>query len=261
MKLRACWIALLTLAAIGHSQAKKSPALPDLDKFSSDQLKACFDDKSICGTDNVYAISDELAKRLPAFSIDQLVACFADWKICGAADSMASGWQISDELARRGNPHALLIRYWTEPSQDIKRGIVDIAYHFHTPEVTAFMKKVLAAGQGDEDALYWPANYLAKRCDTDGLKWLSMRHGRPEGCIIWAPTVALFGKCHYRPSIPYLVDYSIHDACLNIDDAAVEDLQVMYPNSPKAFDSLEEMQTYFCSRAKQEGFKVDCESK
>ena len=122
------------------------------------------------------------------------------------------------------------------------------------------MKKVLAAGHGDEGDLYWPANYLAKRCDPSGLKWLSTRQGRPEGCMQFSSTVALFGKCHYRPAIPYLIANSLDDACLNIVDAAEMDLRAMYPHSPTDFRSIETMRKYYCRRALRDGFKLDCSS-
>jgi hypothetical protein len=56
--------------------------------------------------------SDELVRRLPKLPTEQLIACFEDWEICGAGEGMASGWPISDELARRGNLDELLVRYW-----------------------------------------------------------------------------------------------------------------------------------------------------
>jgi hypothetical protein len=141
---------------------------------------------------------------------------------------------------------------------EIRRGIVDVAYHFKTPEVTEFMRRVLAQGKGDESDLYWPANFLAKECDAEGLAWLSSRVGRPQNCLRFQETVPLFGKCNYRQAVPYLIKNSIHDACLNIDDAAVRDLQHFFPHSPRGFDTMEEMQSYFCTRAKRENIKVDC---
>ncbi len=255
-----CIFLLLLTASNFYSQSGKAPAAPDLSKRSSDQLKTCLQDKAICGTADIYAISGELTKRLPAFSTNQLVDCFADWKICGVENDIETGWAVSAELERRGNPHRLLVRYRTEPDELVRDGIIHVACHFKTPEVTAFMKEVLAAGRGDEDSLYWPANYLAKRCDPDGLKWLSMRVGRPEGCIIWAPTVALFGKCHYRPAVPYLFANSLHDACLNIVEAAERDLRAIYPHSPTDFRSIGIMRKYYCNRAQLDGFNVDCSS-
>jgi hypothetical protein len=79
------WFAFLLLAtrlAVGQVPKTKH-AEPDLKRFSSSQLRACFDDKTICGADDVYEVSDELIRRLPTLRTDQLVACFDNWKICG----------------------------------------------------------------------------------------------------------------------------------------------------------------------------------
>ncbi len=261
MKQTLCMFALLAASLPSASQARNPSASPDLRRFPSSQLIACFDDKTICGTDNIDAISDELTRRLPGLSSDEMVACFADWRVCGVGNGQGSGFAVSAEVARRGNPDALLDRYWTEPNPDIRDGIVHVAYRFHSKKAIAFMRKVLAAGQGDEDALYWPASYLAKRCDPGGLKWLSEGQGRPEGCIVFTGTVRAFGKCHYRPAIPYLIENSMQDACLNIGDDAAYSLEKLYPDHPARFDSLEAEQKYYCGRALQEGFKVDCSAK
>ncbi len=253
-------ILLLVASTLCCAQSTSTSSTHDLRKISSEKLTACYDDKSICGTADVYAISDELAKRLPAFSSDQLIDCMKNWKVCGVENDIETGWAVSAELTRRSNLHHWLVHYWTEPDLLVRDGIVHAAYRRRTPEVTEFMKNVLAQGKGDEDALYWSASYLAKQCDTDGLKWLSMRKGRPEGCMIWAPTVALFGKSNYRDAIPYIVENSIQDACLNIDDAGVDDLQHFFPHSPREFETMEKMQTYFCTRAHKKGFKVNCET-
>jgi hypothetical protein len=245
-------------------QPAKDSAKPDLSKFSSHELKACFDDPKVCGSADAEAISSELYSRISAMSSEKLVACFTDWKICGVGESVSTGWLISDELAHRGSPHQLLLRYWKEPNREIQDGIVHVAYHFKNLEVTTFMHKVLAEASSDEsddEELYWPANYLAKDCDPDGLKWLISKPQRSQGCMQFATTVPLFGKCHYHQAIPYLVSISLHDACLNIVGAAEIDLRAFYPHSPKEFSSIDEMQKYYCGRAKQEGLKVDCKSK
>jgi hypothetical protein len=264
MKSSLCVIVLfLATAFAGGQSAKKSDGL-DLTKFSSEQLRACFDDPKVCGSADAEAISSELYGRISAMSSEKLVACFEDWKICGAGESISTGWLISDELAHRGSPHQLLLRYWKEPNREIRDGIVHVAYHFKNAEVTAFMRKVLAqasSDESDEEELYWPANYLAKECDPNGLKWLISKPQRSQGCMQFATTVPLFGKCRYRPAIPYLITYSLNDACLNIMGEAEEDLHDMFPHSPKEFTSIESMQKYYCGRAKQEGLKIDCKSK
>jgi hypothetical protein len=250
----------LILGSIVQGQpAGKKTLEPDLRKLTSEQLKACFNDKNVCGTADHFEISDELVRRLPTLPTETLVACFDNWRICGTGENQASGWPISDELAHRGNPHALLVRYWTEPKESIRWGIVDVAYHFKTPEVTAFMRKVFEGGKGDEGFLYWPANYLAKQCDAEALKWFGTRSQRSQSCVQYAPTISLFGKCKYRPAIPYLLEYSLHDACLNIDDAAADDLHKLYPGSPREFSNLQDLQKYYCRRAIQEGFHPKCD--
>jgi hypothetical protein len=253
------FLVLLYVAAEGQSTGEKNS---DLHKFSFEELKACFDDFKICGARDIYEISDELAERLPKLPSERLIACFDDWKICGVGEGQASGWPISDELARRGNPRELLVRYWTEPKWSIRGGIEHVAYHFDkNPEVFAFMQKVLAQRMEDGEDLYWPANYLAKKCDLNALKELSSGRHRNQGCMQYQTTVALYGKCKYRPAIPYLVDTAVYDFCGNIMDAAEGSLHTLYPGSPKNFYKLEDMQQYFCGRAKQEGFSVTCSAK
>lgn len=260
-KASAFLFALLLANGLCAARPQKKPTEPDLRQYSSKQLRACFNNKRICGTGDIYSISDELARRLPALSSEQLVACFGDWKICGVEEDQASGWPISDELARRGNPHDLLMRYWSEPKWAIRDGIEHVAYHFNTPEITSFMQRALANQVYDGEELYWPVNYLAERGDYAALKELSAGRYRNQGCLQYATSVALFGRWKYRPAIPYLVDTAIYDACGNVTDAAEESLSAMYPDSPKQFENLEGMQHYFCGRAKQEGFRLNCKEK
>jgi hypothetical protein len=195
---------------------------------------------------------------LTNFSTAQLVACFDKYEICEASDSHASGWQISDELARRGELHDLLVRYWKEQQMLIRDGIEHVAYHFDTPEVTAFMRRVVAEHVRDGEDRYWPINYLAKKCDQNALKELSTGRYRNQGSLQYETSVELFGKCGYRPATPYLVDTAVYDWSFNIAIAADHSLHELYPDGPKDFDKLDEMQKYFCGRAKKEGFKVRC---
>ena len=197
---------------------------------------------------------------LTRFSDDQLVACFDKHDICGAWEDSASGWQISDELARRGDPHQLLVRYWKEPKWAIRDGIEHVAYHFDNAEVTSFMQKVMVKQIKSGEKGYWPINYLAKKCDVTALKELSSGRYRGEGSLQYETSVELFGKCGFQPAIPYLVDTAVYDASLNIVIAADHSLHALYPDGPKDFDKLDEMQRYFCRRAKQDGFKVRCKA-
>ena len=251
-------VIFLMMPTLSIGQSPKTSGQPDLSRFSRDQLKACLDNTKICGSD-ADDVSDELARRLPQFSSEQLLACFDNWKICGVGEGRASGWPISDELARRGNPQDLLLRYWNEPKWTIRNGIEHVAYHFDTPEVTTFMRRVLAEHKEDGEDLYWPVNYLAKKCDAQALKQLSSGRYRSQGCLQYQTNVKLFGKCQYRPAIPYLVQTATYDACLNIPAAAEDSLHALYPDAPRSFDTLEHMQQYFRDRARREGFKVQPE--
>jgi len=171
------------------------------------------------------------------------------------------GWPISDEIAKRGDPHDLLVRYWHERKRAIRDGIEDVAYHFDTPEVTSFMKRIVSERMTRKDDHYWAVNYLAKKCDRVGLKNLAGGRYRRLGSLEYQTSVELFGKCLYRPAIPYLVDTAVYDWSFNISIAADHSLHALYPDSPKDFVKLEDMQHYFCSRARQEGFKVHCRTK
>ena len=240
------------------AQSGEHPKAPGLARFSSDQLMACYDDPKICGTDDVRKISDEFARRLRSQPSERLVACFDNWKLCGVGEGQASGWPISDELARRGEIHGLLLRYWGEPKWTIRGGIEHVAYHFDNPEVTEFMRRMLTKHMNDGEDDYWPVNYLARKCDPSALKELSSGRYRNQGSLQYQTSVELFGKCKYRPAIPYLVGTALSDFSLNIAGAADDALHALYPDAPKSFDSVEQCQEYFCRRAKQEGFRVGC---
>jgi hypothetical protein len=250
--------AIIFAASVLSSQSGGKPATPDLTKFSSDQLTACYDDLKACGANDIWEISDEFTQRLPSVASERLVACFDDWHICGVGDGQASGWPISDELARRGRIDKLLVQYWKERKWTIRSGIEDVAYHFDNPKVAAFMRRILAERVDDGEDRYWPVNYLAKKCDPAALKELSSGRYRNQGSLQYQTSVELFGKCKYRPAIPYLVDTALYDISFNIVGAADKSLHALYPDAPKDFDTLEKSQVYFCERARKEHFRVGC---
>jgi len=167
MKTALCILLLLLSASLAHSKPNKAAPKLDLTTFTSEQLKACLDGSDVCGTHDIYAITAELVSRLPQMKTEQLVSCFANWRICGTGEDQASGWPISDEIARRGNPHALLVRYWSEPNRgNTRRHRSDVAYHFKSHEVVDFMREVLAEGK-DEEArastgrpITWPSSAI-----------------------------------------------------------------------------------------------------
>jgi hypothetical protein len=198
---------------------------------------------------------------LSKFSSDQLIACFDNENICGAVEGPTTGWLISDELARRGEIHKTLEQYWNEQKSSIRAGIVHFAYHFNNQEVESFMQKIVAMKVDDGEDRYWPVNYLAKKCNSAALMELCSGRYRNQGSLQYETSVELFGKCKYRPAIPYLVNDAIFDSSFNIVGAAVKSLRDLYPDSPKDFERLEDMQRYFCGRAKRDGFRVNCKLK
>jgi hypothetical protein len=190
---------------------------------------------------------------LERLSSDQLLHCFVDPSICGTGD-----WEIADALNKRGILGALMARYWEEPKMEIRNGIEKVAYRNDSPLVEHFMRKIRAAQMDDGEGLYYPINYLAKKCDAEALKEIATGRFRSQGSLRYQTSVKLFGKCGYRPAIPYLVDYALQDTSLNIVGAAEDSLQKLFPDSPKDFGNLEAVQKYYCNRAVREGFKVTC---
>jgi hypothetical protein len=256
----ALFTTLLFAGSISSQSNENSGRSSDLTKLSSDELTACYDAPNKCGAKDVWEISDEFDRRLQGLPSDRLVACFENWKLCGIAEDRTTGWPISDELARRGHIEDLLALYWKDNRWAIRNGIEHVAYHFDSPEVTAFMRRVLKERVNDGEKLYWPVNYLAKKCDVPALQELSTGRYRNQGSLQYQTSVELFGKCKYRPAIPYLVDSCLFDASLNIVGAADDSLHALYPDSPRDFDSLENAQIYFCGRARREGLKVSCKA-
>ena len=159
------------LASLG--QQKSAAHEPDLRKFTSRQLIACYEDSQTCGTKDVYPIQDELKTRLKTLTSGQLLECFADFKVCGVGEGQASGWGISDELARRGDIRPILLRYSTERDREIRDGIEHVAYHFpNDPEAISLMQQIVTGKIDDGEDRYWPVNYLAKMCDPIALNEL-----------------------------------------------------------------------------------------
>jgi hypothetical protein len=259
MRRTAVILCLLVAGWLICGQSSAQNEARSLRKISSEQLRKCYSDASVCGTTDASVISAELSRRIPDMSTDELLSCFADWHICGVKEGDPNGLPVSDEIARRGNPSFLLDRYWKEPNPAIRAGIEHVAYHFDTPQILTFMEAVFAKHLEDGEEMYFPANYLAKRrCDPEALKVLSSGSERKQGCLQFQSTVDAFGKCRYRPAIPYLVDSGLSDLCSNIVDSSAKALRTIYPQGPQTFDSPADAQKHYCGAAKKEGFTLTC---
>ena len=178
---------------------------------------------------------------------EQLIACFSVQDLCGADGE----WDIADSLSKASNKAFLFSQFQARGDMEQKSGIIHALYHIDDPEVAAFFQKLVEEHYRDGEELYYPLNYLAKQCDQNALRVLS---GNGKGgykgvpaCMQWATTVELFGKCQYKPAVPYLID-SLNAACLNIGGAADDSLRAIFPGSP-TFDSPMKEQAYFRHRA------------
>jgi hypothetical protein len=245
---------LLVLPAIAAAQTEPQP---DLTHFTQPQLVACYDNLELCGAHDIYAIEDELKQRVPTLPTPELVRCFSDWHICGVGEGPASGWPISDELRRRGHLTQLLAQYGNTTNPDIRDGLEHLAYNFHSSAARSYLNRNFTERLDDGEDLYWPAKYLAKQCDPAALQYLTIKRFSISSAEL-ATSASLFGRCHYRPAIPFLVSYALDAASLNLVDAADSSLRALYPNVPK-FSSLEEEQHWFCRAAHHDGYKADCE--
>jgi hypothetical protein len=194
----------------------------------------------------------DLAKLAPA----ALVACFKDPVSCDAG-----AWPIADELARRGGLDSLMADYWRTPDRAIRAGIEKVAYRHDSTTALDFMKRIVNTRVDDGEGRYYPLNYLAKRCMDAGLKALATGDFRNQGGQQYATSIELFGKCGYRPAVPYLVDEALWDSSLNVVIAAENSLRQLYPGSPSEFGSPLEARSYFCGRATAEMLRVRCATK
>lgn len=254
-----CNTALLLLLAaplVARAQSNTN----SLHSYSQQQLIACMDKPSDCHARDFYEVESELDARLPNVQTDELVRCYSDWHICGDSEP----WTISDILRKRGQTTAVIRQYGSTTDPSIRDGLETLAYHSSSPVAAEYMRTSFTQRLDDGEHLYWPAMYLAKHCDTDALRYLdpgpnsqSIADNFSVSSAQFAETAELFGRCRYRPSIPYLVTIAMHAASLNLVDGADKSLRRFYPHSPKS-NSLEAEQRYFCERANRDGFHLNC---
>ncbi|HKE22376.1 MAG TPA: hypothetical protein VKB88_08300 [Bryobacteraceae bacterium] len=193
---------------------------------------------------------------LQKFSSPVLVSCFGNLRPC-----FADAWSIAEELVKRGGIHSLAGVYWRSKDRAVRAGIEKVAYRQDSQEALDFMRRVVAAKVDDGEDRYYPLNYLAKRCEREGLKAIATGQFRSQGSMQYASSIELFGACGYRAAIPHLVEEALWDASLNVVEAAQNSLQKLYPGSPADFRSLAAMQQYYCEQAVAEGFRLNCKSK
>lgn len=244
--------------AVSSIPAQSTGSPVNLKDFTRQQLIACMDTPGQCHARDFYEVKDELDKRLSQMNTADLVHCYADWHICGDSEP----WRISQILRNRGRTTKVIHEYGFSSQWEVRDGIETLAYDSSSKVAADYMETVFAKRLDDGENLYWPAMYLAKRCDVAALRYLdpgpdskSIADKFSVSSAQFAETAELFGRCHYRPAIPYLVVIGLHAASLNLVDAADRSLRRFYPESPK-FDSLEAEQRYFCERVNRDGFHL-----
>jgi hypothetical protein len=111
------------------------------------------------------------------------------------------------------------------------------------PRIERDFIKRLSAERTQE--AYYVAQYLAKRGNLEALKILSENGaGYPISSWQWSYTLREFGRHHYEPAIPTLID-NLDAACLNVVDEACAALRLFYPDAPRSFSSQADVTAYF----------------
>jgi hypothetical protein len=154
---------------------------------------------------------------------------------------------IAAELGRSKHPD-LLIAAYAKADKTQRQYLAEALWHIDDPKVVTFMRSIafenLPEGQ-DNDDVFFPLDYLARRCDQRALARLNRRvnfdKSFPTGCMYFAPTVAAFGRCNYRAAAPNLV-LALNAACVNIIDAAEHGLHKFFPHACKQSHSIEEQE-------------------
>lgn len=249
---------LLLYPSLGRAQSADSANIPA--SLSRAQLVDCMDAHGSCPLAKREDAEAELELRLHTLSDGQIVSCFENWRVCGVGEV----WTLADELRSRKRTSEIVTKYGLSPKWEVRNGIEHLAYRDRSTVNSRYMRTVFVRRLDDGENLYWPAMYLAKSCSKDALRYLdpgvrskSIADGFSVSSSQFSETVKIFGRCHYRPTIPYLVTIGLHAASLNMVDASATSLEKFYPNKQN-FASLSEIQQYYCARANADGFKLKC---
>jgi hypothetical protein len=194
-----------------------------------------------------YGDYDNVLKQLKRLTDRQLIECLKEQPAsCPIPDEDRDFESIAGALGRRKHHTALISAYGAADEQ--QRYYLALAlWMIDRPQVTDFMRSIafenLPEGQDNGD-VFFPLDYLARHCDQRALARLNRKvnfdKSFPVGCMFFAPTVAAFGRCNYRPAAPNLVR-SLHAACANISDAALDGLHKFFPHACRQSHSIEEL--------------------
>jgi hypothetical protein len=150
---------------------------------------------------------------------------------------------VQNELIRR-KPVAQLLEKFENPVDDCQhRYVAEALYAIEDPRILASFRKRVSTDVTWVD--YLCVNYVAKTGDTHALKILNDNYFKyPTSSVQWSYTVELFGKFHYEPAIPNLIE-SLGAAVMNLGQAALESLEQLFPGPHPEFNTIDEAEKYF----------------
>jgi len=153
-------------------------------------------------------------------------------------------FKIVDELIRRKDI-AKLINAFENPKDNFqKEKMMDALYQIDDQVILSTFKKYISPNDTTR-TMYYCLNYLAKYGDMEALKILNNNYFQyPVPSWQWSYTVRLFGKFLYIPATENLIS-SLDAASLHLVDAAIESLQMLYPDASRDFESPEEAKNRF----------------
>ena len=191
------------------------------------------------------ATYEEIKALLQPLTDGQLIDCLKEKPTnCPLAVSYRDMTVIDDELADRKHPD-LLIAACRKGDPHQRHHLLLSLRQIDDPEVVTFMQSMAFADLLDQetDEAFIALDYLAQRCDPRVLARLNRRV--PLGpraaieCASWAPIVRAFGRCSYRAAAPNLVR-ALRAPCQNINNAAEESLQSLFPGACSQTKSIDE---------------------
>lgn len=190
----------------------------------------------------------------------QLIDCLKVDSNC----KVETGWDIPNELVRRGDVNGLIDAYKSGDG-GVRFGVLRALVQIRAPRVDQFMHDIAFNDLGDGpdyEPQYWPLEYLAEECNGCALARLDRDANfgarYPVASIVWARTIKYFRICNYRASTPHLVA-ALDSMLLNVSAEAVEGLQKFLPgvcrqeveNGP-----LEDIQRCYREAARKAGYKL-----
>jgi hypothetical protein len=187
--------------------------------------------------------------ELKKFSTTRLLDCLYFKAQCSGRDY---DWEF--ELARRRPINTLIHRFNNAPfngdgglfRDSVQRTLYLISEDGDDPRIDHLMRRELDDGTWDGE--YYTALYLAKKGVPRALSILKDNCWKYSiSSAEWAVALSEFGRQHYRPAIPCLIE-SAHAASLNAADAAYQSLLLFYPDAPRNLPSPEAAQEYFRKR-------------